>query len=127
MRQIRWGVFETNSSSVHTMTICSKKSYDEWNQKGLIWTGEILNGDLELITYDQARERMVMEHYGTGDALPDDSTEFEVYFNEWLADRFWRAGTPDNYWNEYLDYFEETFVTRSGDEIVVFGQYGYDG
>lgn len=28
--QVRQGVFETNSSSTHTLTICSKDDYDSW-------------------------------------------------------------------------------------------------
>ena len=30
MRQIRRNVFETNSSSVHSMTICMKSDFDKW-------------------------------------------------------------------------------------------------
>ena len=30
-RQIRRGVFETNSSSTHSLTICLKSDYDKWN------------------------------------------------------------------------------------------------
>ncbi len=33
-RQIRRGVFETNSSSTHSLTMCSKKEYDEF-EKGI--------------------------------------------------------------------------------------------
>ena len=29
-RQIRRGVFETNSSSVHSLTMCSGDEYDKW-------------------------------------------------------------------------------------------------
>ena len=32
-RQIRRGVFETNSSSTHSITLMMKKDYDRW-QKG---------------------------------------------------------------------------------------------
>lgn len=28
--QIRRGVFETNSSSVHSLTMCMKSDYDKW-------------------------------------------------------------------------------------------------
>lgn len=30
MKQIRRGVFETNSSSVHSITMCMKSDYDKW-------------------------------------------------------------------------------------------------
>ena len=29
--------------------------------------------------------------------------------------------------DEYLEYYEEHFVTPSGDKMVAFGKYGYDG
>ena len=31
-RQIRRGVFETNSSSTHSLTMCSKSEYDEFEK-----------------------------------------------------------------------------------------------
>lgn len=35
-KQIRRGVFETNSSSVHSLTMCSNEEYDKWKK------GEVL-------------------------------------------------------------------------------------
>lgn len=57
--QVRQGVFETNSSSTHTLTICSKDDF------------YVRNGDLET--------------------------------------------------------YSETFTSPSGDEMVAFGAFGYDG
>ena len=36
-RQIRRGVFETNSSSVHSITMCMKSDYDRWVNGELYW------------------------------------------------------------------------------------------
>lgn len=36
-RVIRQGVFETNSSSVHTITICTKEEYNKWIDGELIY------------------------------------------------------------------------------------------
>ena len=37
-RQIRRGVFETNSSSTHSITMCSNKEYEKWeNGEVLYW------------------------------------------------------------------------------------------
>ena len=37
-RQIRRGVFETNSSSVHSLTMCSGEEYKKWeNGEILYW------------------------------------------------------------------------------------------
>ena len=39
-RQIRRGVFETNSSSTHSLTMCLKSDYDRWNRgEVLLFTG----------------------------------------------------------------------------------------
>lgn len=35
--QVRQGVFETNSSSTHTLTICSKDDYDKWKRGEVFW------------------------------------------------------------------------------------------
>ena len=37
MKQIRHGVFETNSSSTHSITMCMKSDYDKWVNGELYW------------------------------------------------------------------------------------------
>ena len=37
-RQIRRGVFETNSSSVHSLTMCTGSDYDKWKNGELVWS-----------------------------------------------------------------------------------------
>ena len=37
MRKIRFNTFETNSSSTHTLCICSKEKYDKWNNGELYY------------------------------------------------------------------------------------------
>ena len=37
MRQIRKNVFETNSSSTHSITMCMKSDYDKWVSGELVW------------------------------------------------------------------------------------------
>ena len=34
-KQIRLGVFETNSSSVHSIVLCMKSDYNKWMKDGL--------------------------------------------------------------------------------------------
>ena len=36
-RQIRRGVFETNSSSVHSITMCSSDEYDKWTKGEFVY------------------------------------------------------------------------------------------
>lgn len=123
MKKVRHGVFETNSSSVHTLTICTDEQY------GLYMDGELLHikydwimegtkyEGRELFTREEAAE--IEKAYFTkhGETYDDESIEesihedFESYNDE----------------DEYLECYEEHFVTPSGDKMVAFGRYGYDG
>ena len=101
MRQIRRNVFETNSSSTHSITMCMESDYDKWMAGELIWSRwcdklveitpevkrSIDDGDGEYLTYDQ--------------------------FNDY----------------EYLEFetFVDSYTTPNGEKVISFGYYGYDG
>ena len=99
-RQIRRGVFETNSSSVHSITMCMSEDFNKWAAGELVWSR--WSDELVPIT-DEVKESM--------DA---GEREYLTYgqFNDW----------------EYMEYetFEEYFKTPSGETIVSFGYYGED-
>ena len=45
MKQIRYGVFETNSSSTHSLTICSDEQYKKFQSGELVlskWSNDLL-------------------------------------------------------------------------------------
>lgn len=118
--QIRRGVWETNSSSVHTLTMCSKSDFESWK-----------NGDL---VYDERTESLVSKNDVSEEeifkseeysALLEEGKDDEAYnyrydrryFN---YDSFFEYGTAD-----YLcTYTEES--TIDGVEVVAFGEYGHD-
>lgn len=61
----------------------------------------------------------------------------ELLFNNW-SDKLVEVSeedlndedmyTYDKYWDdEYLEEFEQTFTTSSGEVVVAFGKYGMDG
>lgn len=35
--------------------------------------------------------------------------------------------TMEGFFNSYLESFEEKYTSKSGDKIVIFGKYGFDG
>lgn len=37
-RQVRKGVFETNSSSIHSITMCTKTDYVKWMNGEMAWS-----------------------------------------------------------------------------------------
>lgn len=97
MKQVRMGVFETNSSSTHSLTICSKADFEAW-KRGEIFFSE---WDDKLVDASEVKE----------DDLED---------GEYKSFETWED-------SEYLEIFIENYKTESGDEIVAFGKYGYNG
>lgn len=99
MKVVRRGVFETNSSSTHSISIVAKEDYDKWEN------GEIL--------FDKNREVFVP------------ISEVESYEAE---HKYCNLQTSEEYFDDdYLESFETTYTTKSGDVVVAFGMYGYDG
>ena len=101
MKQIRRNVFETNSSSTHSITMCMKSDYDKWVAGELAW--------------DRWGDRLVEITPEVRASMEDDEREYLTYeqFNDY----------------DYLDFetFKTTFKTTNNDEVVSFGYYGYDG
>lgn len=93
MRVIRRGVFETNSSSTHSLCIASKEDFKKWK-------------DGELV-YDRWNDKLVPIEEAK---YPEETQTYEEFTDD-----------------EYLEYFKQSYITKSGDEIIVFGKYGYNG
>ena len=114
MKQIRLGVFETNSSSVHSITIMDRDIFDEWRESGL-YLG--YNDDDELVLF--TREELIAH---LGDTY---QKEKDWYDNErWLfRDYGWST------WREYGEDYSVKWIgytTKHGDDVVAVSYYGYD-
>ena len=95
---IRSNVFETNSSSVHTLCICTEDEYEKFKN------GEWLyDWDSDLLTPDAQNK------WG------DDNITYNEFF-----------GDEDDYYEGCLETYCEKYTSPSGDKIVVFGKYGHD-
>ena len=63
-RQVRQGVFETNSSSTHSLTICTENEYDKWKKGELLfdyWDDKFVNPADTSLTDDE--KESVKEDY----------------------------------------------------------------
>lgn len=131
MIKIRYGVFETNSSSVHSLIMCSDNEYQKFVDNELLYD----YWNYCFITYNEALDRLY-------ENVKFD-TDFKYHFN--LSDNFSRdklndfsldeleyylaseAGiyTRDYFFNE-LDYetYEDTYRTIHGEVVHAFGYYG---
>lgn len=114
-RQIRLGVFETNSSSTHSLTMCSGEEYEKW-ASGELLLNDNWNVDKQFVTKEEAIEYLKEKgYYDTEEDLSELLRDYEFY-------------TQDVYFdNDYLEFFEETHTTSNGEKVVAFGRFGYDG
>ena len=127
MIKIRYGVFETNSSSTHSLCIAQNDEIDKlqrnellvnltWDQKGY------------LISYEDALKKLeetINEyHYEEDREILNSGNQEEIYrllYEYDIAERL------DYYLqSEYLESYEESFTTKNGDRILIFGRYGHD-
>jgi hypothetical protein len=121
-RQIRRGVFETNSSSTHSLTMMMKSDYDRWQTEQLyLYEGGYgweFNKPIKnnLYTKDEVMKFAKNNRYYNGEEEIDNETMRDMGFISW-----------DDEGSEYLEGFYQEFTTPSGETIVAFGEYGYDG
>lgn len=130
MRQIRRGIFESNSSSVHTLTICMKEDYNKWI-KGEVYLNNFYGDsdspyrDKEFVTRDEALH-IILKSNWVPDDFPDNKDwnkeEIQSYIDEILEDDFIKF---DNYGNDF-EWFEKEYKTPLNEEIIAFGYYGHD-
>lgn len=123
-KTIRQGVFETNSSSVHSLTMAMKDDYEKFE-----------NGELFYITYKYPYFENVDTDFISRDELYqiakengfigkiEDTSELLDFFDGDVEsyDLFWDGD------HERFDYFTDEITTPKGETVIAFGYYGYDG
>lgn len=145
MLQIRRNVFETNSSSTHSLNFATSSEYEKWADGEVLFVNDDCIADKKFINIDEAKD-IVREYefnntytycmplddyyykhniengipYTHIDDVPDDLViPYLGYFNMF---------TMDAYFDDYCDWYEtynERYTTKNGDEIVAFGYYGH--
>ena len=134
-RQIRRGVFETNSSSTHSLTMCSEEEFEAWKRGEVLfqeWGSENFVSANKLSDYDkkkasedydenkddfqkdwkdlsdEAKQNYYTKYAKEHDIIDEDAKTYEQYMNE--GD---------------LETFVQRYTSKNGDKIVAFGEYGY--
>jgi len=138
-QQIRLGVFETNSSSIHSITITEKEIYDKWIKNEVLFCedeNEFLEADkaieknLEILIndygldseYEEEELEELKSKYRETKSLEDTFDEEDIeYYCMYITYQEW----ADHILQYYEDYKEE-YTTKHGDNIVAFGYYGHD-
>ena len=119
---IRHGVFETNSSSIHSITMCTESDYDKW-----------VNGELYLARWGHKDKKFVTKQ------------EYEFELQEFINKQSDIYGTQDREelehefigdygflsfkdWCDDFDFETEKseFITPGGEKVIALCYYGND-
>lgn len=112
--QIRNGLFETNSSSVHSITMCADSDFKKWERGELIFNRDdctlvpLTNEDY--IAWKKEYDEC-MEKYGEYDDYYMFLT-YDQFFNDWDIQEY--------------ETFTDSYTSPHGDKITAFGYYGHD-
>lgn len=125
MRQIRHGVFETNSSSTHSITMCLKSEYDQWKNGEMFfdrWGHKFVTKDVVDQQIEEYRKEF-LKHYP--DYVQGDE-KWDAEFEDWI--RYDKQYYSYREYRDDLEYetYSDTFTTPSGETVVAFGYYGND-
>lgn len=137
MIKIRENVFETNSSSTHSITITTEDTYNAW-RKGLIkfnewsetFTARTVMTDCDRAACKQEYQANKPSYYKDWDDLSDvdKEREYRNYARKHLETQDSDFQTYDEWRARHsgCEFSEVHYTTEHGDKIVAFGCGGYD-
>lgn len=120
--QIRRSIFETNSSSVHSITMVSGSEYDKWKNGELLY-----DRDTETLVTKEEIEKIKEDDKKRYESYNWSFDESEYDYNR--EDSNIRFLTYDKFFDwSYIQYetFTDRYKTKDGEEVVAFGFYGHD-
>lgn len=145
MKQIRKNVFETNSSSTHTLAICTEDEYKDWKDGKLLfnkWRETFVKNSIKITKQDREEaERCYTQYkgkyYKDWSELTDAERE-EYTYNHIAQQRrqekslsFEEDGLTyqefmQNCNNDGLETETSRYTSPSGDKLVITCAYGYN-
>lgn len=133
MLVVRRNTFETNSSSTHSLVMCSESEYDLLEKKEAFLAADevILKENLfkdyldgkewkkaKWIKYCQANNKNPESIDDLAEAIIEGDL-FDAY-EICTLERYW------DYYEEQYETFDESYTTKSGEKVIAFGYYGMD-
>ena len=133
-RQIRFGMFESNSSTTHVLYMVSRNVYEKYEQGGYLYDGsdfgwknkEIAPKKGEIYSREEVIE-MIKNNYEYYKPFNEDEMDEDEIKDEW-NDIIWEAEfvSEESIENQQFETFYDSYRTPSGEEVVAFGYYGYN-
>ena len=140
MITMRRNVFETNSSSTHSLTMCMKEDYDRWMSEGNLYlvnkltntpgpfpkfvTREELLALLAKEPYAPDLANIDPDEYNEDNDEDDDYKDRESIIDEYLSD--YGYYTSATYNSQELEEFDEVYTLPDGQQVIAFGYFGHD-
>ncbi len=143
MINIRSCVFETNSSSTHSINICTRKDWLNWKEGKLLYNpyeehfidNYLLSEEKKMARLREYYESMIKKEF---------YKEFQDLTKEEVRNLMMRAVsdgyifdsnadvdcydyfTYSDFWDtdDELEHYVTNYTSESGEEIVIFGKYG---
>ena len=145
MKQIRKNVFETNSSSTHTLAICTEDEYKDWKDGKLLfnkWHETFVKNSIKITKQDREEAQRCYtqykgKYYKDWFELTDEERE-EYIYNHIAQQRrqektfsFEEDGLTyqefmQNCSNDGLETETSHYTSPSGDKLVITCAYGYN-
>ena len=137
MKQIRRSVFETNSSSTHSLTICTEDEFDKWLAGKVMfdtYDEKLVEVNTEITDEDkfyasQYYEKNRKAFWKSWDQLSEE--EIDAWYKKYMEDNNqidkYRYKTHHQYiYDSGLETFTQRYTTPGGEKIVAFGKFGYN-
>lgn len=134
-KKIRRGVFESNSSSTHSLVMCSEKEFESWKNGELLfdyWDETFVPVDS---LSDKDKQNAIKEYEEDKDEFQKDWEDLsdiakQHYYIKYAKENGIKKDNIQTYKeymeNAYLKTFIDRYTTESGDTVIAFGRYGYD-
>ena len=130
MKQVRSNTFETNSSSTHSICMCTKDQYDSWaSDWDSLKVDSVLYSNYKgkFVTVEEAVKytNRYHDYVELSDILNTNSPKHDDAVDCMRDESFMTCDDFDNN-NDNESYYDE-FVTPGGETVVAFGNYGWAG
>ncbi len=126
MLNIRTNTFETNSSSVHTLVMCSRDQYYKWIHGELYLDIDEYadDHDKDFVTFDEAKK---MDENFPYPKFSREGWDWRYYSKEkdrYISKRFL---TYEEFFEDtYYDTYHGTYTTDNKEAVEAFGYFGHD-
>lgn len=142
-RQVRLNVFETNSSSTHSLVICTEQDFNDWEIGRKLFDNDC-EKIIEAPKLDKNQQKKAIDEYIVRQKKEKFWSEWDnlskqdkdAWFAQWADANilnenysdYKRYLTREEYYgqHEYMDFYTKNFATPNGDKMVAFGYYGHD-